>query len=460
MNQPHRSRLHLREAVTSLSLVAAILFNGGACFAQEASSSTAWKSDPDVRAELYLEDLQRTSTVQFIPPTPRRAATQEEVDSDFDRSIHKVAQSFNLTVAEEAEFRSRQIERRRLFGNRTPQSPYEDPGLYWVMQFWSEKIKNAARLNVKPHGLLDGIHVAMGTLPTGEVNALTISVPSNPDAYVIAFESGLFPFANLISLAFASTLPVERREHGYAVFSVNPAVVLDHVRQHPELLLRFRRLILAYLVEGRFDTLPSSYYAVEDPIQDGMAVMLYTAAGMFVIAHEYGHIVRGHLAKGRRVAAMVGRRSIEKIPHDWYQELEADAIGIDLVFWAFKELGKANLASVIAGAEFFFDCYDIVERSASVIATGTTKRDATLEDHPPAGVRRKYIRENLHDYLQRLYPKDFSEAEWQEALRQAAQFSEIMSQLYLLTEPSLRELHAKGISLAPVWRQVVRDGDR
>src|ERR1700686_426647 len=217
------------------------------CDAQDRASrqAEANRQSPSSSPELYLEELQRNSVSKFGPPVHRRFDNLPNAnsDADFDRLILETSRGLNLTPAEEVEFRQKMIERKRRFQRLKPQSQYENPALYQILEFWAEKIKFAARKNFQPHDVLDKTQVIFGTLPTGEVNAQSILVPSTRNAYLIVFESGFFDFADLMSLAFSCTLPIEQTKHGYAVLTTNSATVLDNIRQHPELQARFLQVI-------------------------------------------------------------------------------------------------------------------------------------------------------------------------------------------------------------------------
>lgn len=72
---------------------------------------------------------------------------------------------------------------------------------------------------------------------------------------------------------------------------------------------------MAYLVEARFDTLPAEYYQT-DIAHEGLATKLYESVGLFVLGHEYGHLLRGDLS-GNGIASAVLGQKIQKIPHAW-----------------------------------------------------------------------------------------------------------------------------------------------
>jgi hypothetical protein len=440
-----------------VAIVAALVLMLASCKAQE--NATSRKNDsvtgPNAESagEVYLEQLQRNSISKLGSPTHRQFSNESEFtsDVDFDRLIREAAASFNLSPNQESEFKKRAIERRERFRNLRPRSQYEDPALYQIIELWSEQIRTAARQNIEPHDLLDTTHVVFGTLPTGEVNAWSIRVPSVKDTYLITFESGFFYFANLMSLAIARTLPIEQANDGQAVLITDPVKVLDNVRQHPELQEAFRQVILAYLVEGRFDTLPASYYTTGNPIRDGVATKLYKGMGLFVLGHEYGHILRGDLA-GAGVASVIGGQKVQKIPHEWEQELGADALGIELAYFAMR-VSKDNLAAIIVGADFFLHCYEIVEQAGSLIATGDVHPDLAGGNHPPTETRRAWTRQILHAFLRRFQADQVSESDWDAALKEASRFDQLTDQLFVANEITLKRLHDRKIGLAPTWRQ-------
>jgi hypothetical protein len=171
--------------------------------------------------------------------------------------------------------------------------------------------------------------------------------------------------------------------------------------------------------------------------------------GLFVLGHEYGHILNGDLAGKWVDRAFAGDR-IQQLPHEWNQELAADAMGIDLSYLALAGSRK-NLPAILIGADFLLHCYDVIERSASLIVTGKPDRALVGGDHRPMILRRAGIRYALREFLRKTDP-GFSEDQWQSTLKEVSRFDQIIDALYVMSEANMKTLHDRNINLAPEWR--------
>lgn len=416
-----------------------------------AGQNNAAKQNSGEAAEIYLEKLQKQSLSDRGLPIRPFAATADPAiaQAQIDSLINSAAESMNLTPAETEALRKSSLEKIKRFSQR-PASPYGNPGDYHLIELWSDKIRRAVQQHIQPQDALDRYQILFGTLPSGQVNAMSIRVPDTNDQYLVVFESGLFIFADLMSLAVSSTFPIESREHGFAVLNLEPSAVIANTKEHPQFQTRFQQIILAYIVEGRFDTLPPSFYEAGDSIHDAVAANIYSAMGLFVLGHEYGHILNGDLRGKWSDRTFAGDR-IQQLPHEWNQELAADAIGIKLSYLALAG-SRRNLPAILMGADFFLHCYDVVERSASLIVTGKPDRALAGGDHPPMILRRAGIRNTLHDFLRKTDPNGFSEDQWQSTLKEVSQFDRIIDELYAMSEANMKTLHDRNINLAPEWR--------
>ena len=149
-----------------------------------------------------------------------------------------------------------------------------------------------------------------GTLPTGRVNGIVISVPQSK-YFIILIEEGLFGFANLASKAITRAFPLKKSDkEGYATFSTEDADWMEEIDSNPDRAEKFAELLFAYLIGG--DPHRSTPYLPE-PQYDNLASAMRSAMELFVVGHEYGHIVSGHLSGGDTKKTLVGNKNLRQM---------------------------------------------------------------------------------------------------------------------------------------------------
>ena len=108
----------------------------------------------------------------------------------------------------------------------------------------------------------------------------------------------------------------------------------------------------------------------------------------FIIGHEYGHVIKGHLNERMKRTIKIKDENLDVITLNWEQEYEADEFGMFLNIACTKE--GENLIIPIISAQLFFSVIDIIEKSISILQTGTIINRKS-ESHPPPGLRVKKI---------------------------------------------------------------------
>jgi hypothetical protein len=265
---------------------------------------------------------------------------------------------------------------------------FQDPLGYSMLSAVCDQIETAARklsltlpitLPPRPH---------VGTLPVGSVNAMTIAVPGSDECLVV-FETDLVVFAIALSKAIARAMYIGRGQDGKPAIFFKSSDLREIVRHDETIFLRFIETVVAYLVLGT----PSAAPMYEPDLKsDFIAKHLSDSMQLFIMGHEYAHIMLGHL-NSRKVKAPLGGLEIDKIERDWKQEFDADGWGLVLMLHAMQAKGM-DLALSYWGADFFFSCYEIIERGLSLLSTGSESQQLD-SSHPPASERRKLLREGI-----------------------------------------------------------------
>lgn len=316
-------------------------------------------------------------------------------------------------------------------------SPYEDPHQYHIITTLADSIeKAAARV-----GREVPFRPLFGTLASGRVNAMAVLVPGQQE-YLIFFESGLFGFANLLCKAVSQLFSFEGTEGENLRFSTDAAKIRETIAKDPMLGLRYFEAITAYVMQGDPHRAPP--YA---PVGSAALIgsIMRSSMELFVLGHEYGHVLSGHFDRGRRRAAALplGTQQ-EEVVQNWREEIEADSVGLELMLSAMQLRGIDPTLSY-CGADFFFCCIDAVERAVLTLETGETREEGIAADtHPPTSLRREALRR----ITQNSVPSELAKG----MLGLADSVDEIMDALWEASQPVWLEMHQKGYRPDPIWR--------
>ncbi|MGW6530284.1 hypothetical protein [Streptomyces venezuelae] len=277
-----------------------------------------------------------------------------------------------------------------------PAGPHEDRGIHQLIHSLAD--------TVEEHLTGPFARPVLGSLATGEINAVTLRVPGSSE-HIVLFEDELPTYLLLFSKAVAYALP--KAGDGQTAFARSQDRVRDIVENSPEALLRFREVVLAYLLHGSPNRAPQ-YFAPSRI--NHTAVHLLHAMECFVLGHEYGHIAAGHLSEkvGRR--RLLGDEDLEfdEVEWSWQQELVADQLGWRAALLTTSSEEEPSLYGHI-GAELFLLACEVLENARNLFTTGAeapdasagthTHADADADErngsHPPAWLRREMLRETL-----------------------------------------------------------------
>jgi hypothetical protein len=359
-------------------------------------------------------------------------------DADFNRRmVEEMIQKRAAFLPPEvmAEMREKLLE--GISANAKAEMPtkYEEPSGYHLMTNLARQVEDAA--SELGHPL--PIRPQLGTLPTQNVNAMAVRVPDS-DEYLILFESELFTFALLLSKVVARAIPFKGSESGMLNFSTEGEDIEKSIAENPEITRRFREVVLAYLIKGRPSAAPA--YLPEEPYGT-LAAILRQSMELFIMAHEYAHIISGHLSESKTAPIDVGGQHGDEVIRSWQQELEADAQGLELMVRAMQKRNH-DLALSYWGADLFFSCIEVVEQGISIMRTGRESEEGQLTDsHPPVQLRREMLRE----LLKRSLPEEHAQA----PIQLGMVLEQLIASLWSATKPLLGEYQRAGGKLSPIW---------
>ena len=314
-------------------------------------------------------------------------------------------------------------------------TPYEDPFAYSMMTAMAKDIEEAA-VKVFNHEVRN--RPLMGTLPLGKATASAIRVPFT-DELIIVFHEGLFTFVNLLVKVVAAAIPsdgsVEPATFYYAHDQVD-----RRIEDNPVILERFIDVLKSYLIEGRPHA--RGQYVLAQPNRTWCEILLQSAE-LFVLGHEYGHIIKGHFDQQGFQTPPAGSAPMAEILLSYAQEFEADEMGAILAAMAMKQR-RFDLACGYCGADFFCTAADIVMRALGVLQRGTEDVPES-ETHPLWLDRRARLRRSL--------ALGVGDANASIPLYVATTIDRILTTLWASARPDFVALRDSGAKTSAIWNR-------
>lgn len=378
----------------------------------------------------YLATLQRRLGMQAEPPFSREAAERRMPDSfqanfleqaggDEDRAREMADQFFGLLEKADA----------------ARPTPYEDAWTYYLMSSLASQTEAAAAKILEQAPAMP----PFGTLPLGQLNAMAMAVPDSSES-LIAFQHGVFGFANLVSKAVAASFPVVPNtdaEDG-VTFSTDLEIVERRFAEDDLPLRRLDDFLAAYLVAGHPHA--AAQYFLEMPYSR-LAEMFLNAFELFIFSHELGHVVAGHV-DARRTVQRLTDHAVEPAPPDWKRELEADYLGTAVAVAAMRER-EIDFALGYCGIDLVFSAIELVDRALSTLRYGEVREAPISATHPPAQLRRESSRHWI---------AEFAGEEGPGAIDLATTSQRLLELMWDRLQPGFEERHRNGVRPHPSWQ--------
>lgn len=232
-------------------------------------------------------------------------------------------------------------------------------------------------------------NVYIGQFPTGSFNAQVCPVL---DGGLILINTGLMMFIYQVAKIMSfSMVAANFDEKGQPI---EKTVKSKSQYSHEQIVSALSEVVLAYLIAGH--STAAQRFPAEGGFRGIIAGNITTAAEKFVIAHEYGHVIAGHLNSPRTIVAKSGVGEINLISKSWQQEMEADALGAYIMIAGEDRVIDSpeklfNFQILVAGILFFFSLDDLI---TSCVEGITGRQDLhIMTDHPPSAVRLKMLQE-------------------------------------------------------------------
>lgn len=238
--------------------------------------------------------------------------------------------------------------------------------------------------------------IYFGSLQSGSVNAQILR-PQGKDQYAILFHSGTWRFpADLVEI-FVSCMP-HCTEENKSSFSVDAKKMKDRMIENDYWFKNLRTLFIQYMKTGHPYHSRSLKVSVE---MKRFAGEITSIIDTFIMAHELGHLVFGHLKRPPRKQTQsdietVDDLEVKEMPLAWQEELEADSVG--LIITRETIAGKLPVEQLQLGISLYFCSQVILQKLAYILERGelvAAERILDGDSHPPSWVRFSIINDFL-----------------------------------------------------------------
>lgn len=380
----------------------------------------------DLSAVRYLEELQRDVYADMgleRPPELGEDAQQRLLDQAADAM--GVEQS-DLSEQMRAQLARALVDRPTRF---------EDPFTFLLLEARATDLEEVAeeigaKLVARP---------VLGTLPHGQFNALAIEVPGATE-HLVVFHRGVFGLINLVAKAVAATLPPTDPKHAGVSFDLDRERVMHALRRDGTPAQRLADFLVGYILAGHPHA--AEQYFLRQPSAT-LAALLARGGQLFVLGHEYGHIVAGHLEHSAHSERRLGPRSVDVLRPDWRLEYEADDIGMRFALASLRTKSRLDLALSYCGIDLVFSALALVERALATLIHGAPAENAGSDTHPPPALRRNVLRSRVGEL------PDCAAVSG--ALTLSANVEAVLELMWTRIEPIFVRLHAEGTPPSPIW---------
>lgn len=212
---------------------------------------------------------------------------------------------------------------RSTLGNRVLPTRFDRPDVYMILERLIEDLKISAKLNKIDVSKFPKYAV----LPTGKVNALAIKLDCCDEPFLL-FDSQLFIFCHLFSKAFVEIITGQCNSNGDLEIILNEKPLLEKLITNQEGVSRLIDLLHSYVVHG--DPSRAGPYLPRPEIEHLISIVR-DGMELFVVGHEFAHVVHGHLDSGFLRVLHEELKPGLNISDKHLKEFQADFLGISFM---------------------------------------------------------------------------------------------------------------------------------
>ena len=339
----------------------------------------------------YLRYLQFVFSKQFATlggwrsrETDAVLYNKPAVESRLQQDAKAMLESFGV-VEEELEEVRRTISEihQSIIDVEVPQGIVANPAFYVVIMDLVQDVERAiARL-----GYEVSEEVTFGPLPTGQVNGLACAVPAG--GLIVALDDGVFTYLNLLAKAVATFYELERAPEGGLVRlvegNIHRAVTLNREGNR-----RWLEATTATFVYGHPDLAPPWPAPYDKHV---MVDSFLTSAEMFIVAHEYAHLILRHYDREGATYRhrMAGGAEVDNLEISRQEEFEADRLALEILREHHRQTGR-KVENTRWSIRFLHGCLTTLE-----VLNGLGNELDQPSTHPTPGERTARLLQSLDE---------------------------------------------------------------
>jgi hypothetical protein len=272
----------------------------------------------------------------------------------------------------------------------------------------------------------------LASVPSSSINARALYCQESEE-FIVLFTHGLYAFAFEMAKILSFAVPVDSRTGRLTSWDPN-----DVVTRHPEMVEQFIRVLESYVVNGNMRQVPP--FQVDDS-RKNIAGALIRVMELFVVGHEYAHIMLGHLSPARVVHRTIAGIDAFEVSQNRKDEIDADQVGLAIMF---PVIGN-DPEWLLLGPEALLGCMDCVERCTTLLHDGPTQEPSVEFDdsHPDIETRRSYMRKAARQALG-------DDARTSIAMADGIRLT--IELLWTRAEAHFVRLHAQGVGSSPLFK--------
>ena len=271
-------------------------------------------------------------------------------------STNNLANLSGLQGAELEEFQAQIARVRAEIQNVQLPTGIGNPAFHWVLaQVVRDVDRTVTRLG---HKVPD--QVAFGALPTGQVNGIACPVPAG--GVIVALDDGVFMFLSLLAKAVTTFYGAEITPDGGQTFTLIDSDIPRAVETNEDGNRRWLEALVATFAYTHPEFAPWRPPSQEHAV---MLSLLLTSAERFIVAHEFAHLILGHLEPDRRTSTrrLPAEAEVEYIQTRKEEEFEADQLGLEILREFHRQEG-VSVGATRAVICFVFGCLTAFESTA------------------------------------------------------------------------------------------------
>jgi len=262
------------------------------------------------------------------------------------------------------------------------------------MQFVVDHISEEIEKSIGRAGLHLNAEFFAGEFPTGSFNAQACLVSNGT---LLLLNTGLMVFLHKASKLVSHSIRFAPfGSDGKPILGTEERDDKPDTLSYAEQVDAFAELIVGYLFAENDWVRRVRRIPFVTGAKAMLSAMVVNSAEKFVLAHEYGHAIAGHLSTSRTMVNRTPVGNVEFVAKRWEDEFEADLIAAMLMITdlprkieRLEELFPLQFAT--AGPLFFFALDRLITKVALDIKG--LNEICVITDHPPSDLRMQSVRE-------------------------------------------------------------------